>query len=415
MDRLDQYFLEALKAALCNQKVVWEGNLSPQEWNRLFQLAQIHSVLPLVYEAVYTCPASQRLEPAVLQLFKKQAIQTAVLQTLKTRDFLQLNQALQAAGLTPLVVKGLICRDLYPRPDLRPSSDEDVLIPAGQFAACHAVMTAQGMQPLKPDQDMEHAYEVSYGKPNSPLHIELHKCLFPPESEAYGEFNRFFNGVFDRAVTETIQGVSVRTMGYTDHLFYLICHAFKHFLHSGFGIRQVCDIVLFANAHGGEIAWSVILEQCREIHAELFTAALFQIGRNYLNFDPDRACYPEAWRRMQVDETAMLEDLLSGGIYGAADMSRKHSSNITLNAVTAGKKGKKSGIPVLRTVFPSAKNLERRYPYLKKRPYLLPAAWIDRIFKYGKELRSGSNNHAADAIQIGSRRIELMKQYGIIR
>ena len=118
---------------------------------------------------------------------------------------------------------------------------------------------------------------------------------------------------------------------------------------------------------------------------------------------------------MQVDETAMLEDLLSGGIYGAADMSRKHSSNITLNAVTAGKKGKKSGIPVLRTVFPSAKNLERRYPYLKKRPYLLPAAWIDRIFKYGKELRSGSNNHAADAIQIGSRRIELMKQYGIIR
>ena len=27
MDRLDQYFLEELKAALCNQKVVWEGNL----------------------------------------------------------------------------------------------------------------------------------------------------------------------------------------------------------------------------------------------------------------------------------------------------------------------------------------------------------------------------------------------------
>ena len=72
MDRLNQYFLEALKAALCNQKVEWEGDLSPQEWSRLFQLAQIHSVLPLVYEAVYTCPAAQRLEPAVLQLFKKQ-------------------------------------------------------------------------------------------------------------------------------------------------------------------------------------------------------------------------------------------------------------------------------------------------------------------------------------------------------
>lgn len=414
MDRLDQYFLEALKAALCNQKVEWEDSLSPQEWSSLFQIARIHSVLPLVYEAVYTCPAAQRLDPAVLQPFKKQAVQTAVLQTLKSRDFLQLYQALRAAGTVPLVVKGLICRDLYPRPDLRPSGDEDILIPAGQFAVCHTVMTAGGFQLSKPQQDTESAYEVSYGKPGSPLRIELHKCLFPPESEAYGEFNRFFDGVFDRAVTETIQGVSARTMGYTDHLFYLICHAFKHFLHSGFGIRQVCDIVLFANAHGSEIEWSRILEQCREIRAELFTAALFRIGWNYLNFDPERACYPEEWRQITVDETALLEDLLSGGIYGAADMSRKHSSGITLNAVTAGKKGGKTGASVLRTVFPSAKNLERRYPYLKKRPYLLPAAWTDRIFKYGKELRSVSNSRASDAVQIGNRRIQLLKQYGII-
>lgn len=415
MDRLNQSFLDALKAALCNQNVDWGSPLSPQEWRSLFQLARIHSVLPLVYEAVYSCPAAQGLEPAVLQPFKTQAIQTAVLQTVKTQDFLQLEQSLEAAGVTPLVVKGLICRSLYPRPDLRPSSDEDILIPAGQFSACHAAMTAQGLEPLEPEQNMEAAHEVSYGKPGSPLHIELHKSLFPPESEAYGEFNRFFDGAFDRAVTETVHGVSVPTLGYTDHFFYLICHAFKHFLHSGFGIRQVCDIVLFANAHGSAIDWSAILKQCREIHAELFTAALLQIGRNYLNFDPEKACYPEEWRAIQVDAAPMLEDLLSGGIYGSADMSRRHSSNITLNAVTAGKKGKRSGAPILRTVFPSAKHLERRYPYLKRCPYLLPAAWIDRIFHYGKELKSGSSNRASDAIQIGNRRIELMKQYGIIR
>lgn len=35
-------------------------------------------------------------------------------------------------------------------------------------------------------------------------------------------------------------------MNASDHLFYLICHALKHFYHSGFGIRQVCDILLFA-------------------------------------------------------------------------------------------------------------------------------------------------------------------------
>ena len=45
----------------------------------------------------------------------------------------------------------------------------------------------------------------------------------------------------------------------------------------------------------------------------------------------------------------MLEDLLSAGVYGGADMSRKHSSNIILDAVDAqrqGRKAKKRGADV---------------------------------------------------------------------
>ena len=415
MEHLNQYFLEALNAALRSQTVDWEAPLSDGEWSGLFQLARIHSVLPLIYEAVFRCPAAQRLDPALLRPYKEQAVQTAVLQTVRTRDFLRLEQGLKAGGVTPLVVKGLICRELYPRPDLRPSGDEDILIPPGQFSACHRAMTARGLEPLEPEGDPEAAHEIPYGKRDGTLRIELHKALFPPESEAYGDWNRFFDGVFDRAVTETVQGVSVPTLGYTDHLFYLICHAFKHFLHSGFGIRQVCDIVLFANAHGDSVDWAAILSRCRELHAELFTAALFQIGWKYLNFDPERACYPAEWRAIRVDEAPLLEDLLSGGIYGAADLSRKHSSGITLNAVAEDKKGGKKGRPLLKTVFPSAKSLERRYPYLKGRPYLLPAAWISRMVHYGKELKSDSNSRASEAIQIGNRRLRLLRQYGVIR
>lgn len=409
MDRLHLSFLEALCASLRGQAVGWTDPRSSTEWIELFQLARLHNVLPLIYEAVYPCPAAQAAEPAVWQHFKAQAIQATILQTQKTRGFLQLEQALLAAGITPLVVKGLVCRSLYPQPDLRPSNDEDLLIPAEQFPACHAAMLAQGMQLLEPEQDLSQAHEISYGKAGTSLHIELHKHLFPPEADAYGSFNRFFDGVFDRAITEPIQGIPIPTMSCTDHLFYLICHAFKHFLHSGFGIRQVCDMILFANAHGAELDWPVIQAHCREIRAERFTAALFRIGETCLNFDPELACYPEDWRQLPVDETALLEDLLAGGIYGASDLSRKHSAGITLHAAAGGS----GGSPVLRTVFPSARTLERRYPYLKRCPFLLPAAWTHRLLCYGKELRSGTSSHAA-AIQIGNRRVALLKQYGII-
>ena len=415
MDVKKDMFLPALKAALKNEKVSWSEELESQDWVELFRIATTHQVLPLIYEAVYDCSAARNMEPQVFMSAKQQTIRSVMLQTMKTNEFLGLFQHLQKAGVQALVVKGIVCRNLYPNPDYRMSGDEDVLIPEEEFELCHQAMLDYGMQPADPTQDIQSEHEVPYGKPGSPIYIELHKCLFPPESTAYGDLNRFFKNVHDRAIKLSVDGKQVVTMGYTDHLFYLICHAFKHFLHSGFGIRQVCDIVLFANAYGKEIDWIRILQQCREIHADLFTAVLFQIGQKYLTFDPSRAGYPQEWQEIQVDEQLMLDDLLEAGIYGDGTMSRKHSSNITLNAVSSEKQGKKSSHFVIKTLFPTVQNMEGRYPYLKKHPYLLPIAWINRIWKYRKETQTVLNNDAAESIQIGNQRLKMMKTYGIIK
>lgn len=339
--QMDQLFLEALKASLQQKSVDWEIEWSKEEWLALFQTAEKHKVLPMIYEAVFRCPAAQAFGLQNLAPFKQHTVRSVMLQTMKTNEFYGLFQHLQSSGVTPLVVKGIICRSLYPQPDYRISGDEDVLILREQFELCHKAMLEYGMRLSNPDQDIHAVYEVSYGKPGSPLYIELHKSLFPPDSDAYGELNHYFERVYEQAIEMPVDGIPITTMGYTDHLFYLICHAFKHFLHSGVGIRQICDITLFANTYGRDIDWMLILEQCQEIHADLFAAALFQIGQKYLTFDPDQACYPIEWKNIQVDETMLLMDLLDAGIYGDGSMSRKHSSNITLDAVSSQKQGKK--------------------------------------------------------------------------
>ena len=414
MEAVQELFLQALKAALENKKVSWEDELEAQEWLALFHLAEVHNVLPLIYDAVYSCPAARKAEGELFLPFKRRTVQTVMLQTQKTNEFLRLYEKLRDAGIKPCVVKGIICRSIYPNPDHRVSSDEDIWIPKEQFPLGHEVMLSWGMSLSVPEQDIDAAYEVPYGKKGSPIYIELHKSLFPPESAAYGDLNRFFDGITENPEEVLVQGSKLYTMGHTDHLFYLICHAFKHFLHSGFGLRQVCDIILYANTYGDKIDWERIVDQCRQIRAELFTAALFRIGEKYLCFDGDKACYPAVWRELELDESVMLEDLLDSGVYGGANMSRKHSSNITLNAVSAQKQGQKAGNNVLKTVFPPAKSLEGRFPYLKEHPYLLPVAWTSRIIHYQKELQQISGNDAAESIRIGNQRIELMKQYGII-
>ena len=333
---------------------------------------------------------------------KHRMIQQVMVQGRKTAEFLSLYSRLLEKDLTPVVVKGIICREMYREPDYRASGDEDVLIPPEQFPLCDQVFRENAMDYLEPEKDPEKEGEVPYYKKGGLLHIELHKELFPSQSEAYGELNEMFRDVFQRKIQTEIQGVPVYTMGHTDHLLYLILHAFKHFLHSGFGIRQVCDIVIYANTYGSEIDWEYLYQACQKIHGENFTAALFHIGEKYLNFDKEQACYPALWQQEEADGEALLDDLLQGGVFGDSSLSRKHSSNMTLAAVTDEKKGKKAKGSLASSLFPEY-------------PFLLPAAWGSRILNYMKETQGTKNNDAKESIAIGNQRIELLKKYKIIR
>ena len=212
MDAASKIFLDILKAALRDEPAAPSREIAPEEWQQLFRMARTHQILPLFYQAVYTLPSL----PASLSAAMKQQVRHQVIrQTLQTGQFLELNQRLLEAGVRPLVVKGIICRNLYPKPDHRPSGDEDLLIPEDQFETCHRVLTEFGMGT---DEEALNAYEIPYRKADSPLYIELHKSLFPPESDAYGDLNRFFTEVFDRAASEEIQGTSVCSLCPTDHL-----------------------------------------------------------------------------------------------------------------------------------------------------------------------------------------------------
>ena len=121
---------------------------------------------------------------------------------------------------------------------------------------------------------------------------------------------------------------------------------------------------------------------------------------------------PEGFETDTVDEIPMLEDILSGGLYGASDMDRLHSSTLTLEAVSADQEGRKSR-GVMKSLFPSVAYLKEKYTYLETKPFLLPVAWVQRIHQYLKDSRNSQVN-PAKSIEIGKQRVELLKKYNII-
>lgn len=390
-------FLHIAKVAVSDGEVTAES----VDWPAIFTLANQQKLLPILFETARKAPAAVE-NAALFAAVKQQVIGQVLNQTVRSAEFADLYHKLRAAGLHPIVVKGQLCSRLYPLKDHRISADDDLYIPDAEFMACHEQLLANGLTTDTPADEFATADEVSYTKNGSPLYIELHRHLFDSSEDAHDELNHFF------ASLKPVETDSLLAMPPHEHLLYLILHAYKHFVRSGIGLRQVCDIGLWARAYHAEIDWQRLYEQCESVHAATFAAAAFRIARDYLGIEFD---LPAPWDA-SIDVEPPLHDTLCGGVYGSNDLTRLHSSTVTLNAVKSSRKGRKNA--VLRTIFPQKAYLESRYPYLKKRPYLLPVAWVQRLVHYASEKKSGADSSASGSIKLAKERIELMKQYDIM-
>ena len=390
-------FLHITKAAISG------GDLPAEkvDWPAIFTLANQQKLLPILFEAVRKTSAAEE-NAALFAVTKQQVIGQVLNQTVRSAEFIELYCKLRSEGLHPIVVKGQLCSRLYPLKDHRISADDDLYIPDAEFMTCHEQLLANDLTTDTPADELATADEVSYTKKDSPLYIELHRHLFDSSEDAHDELNHFF------ADLKPIEVDGFLAMPPHEHLLYLILHAYKHFVRSGIGLRQFCDIGLWAREYHGVINWRHLHDQCASVHAATFAAAAFRIAKDYLGIE---FALPAPWDG-SIDVEPLLHDTLCGGVYGSNDYTRLHSSTVTLNAIKASRTGEKSSI--LRTVFPKREYLEHRYPYLKKRPYLLPVAWVQRITHYASEKQSNPDNSASGSIKLAKERIGLMKQYDIM-
>lgn len=397
LTKTETQFLHIAKAAIsgCNMPT------ETVDWPTIFTLANQQKLLPIIFEVVRQIDVAKE-NAALFAAVKQQVISQVLNQVVRSAEFSDLYKRLRVAGLHPVLVKGALCSRLYPLKDHRISADDDIYVQDSEFLACHEQLLAEGLTTDTPADELPTADEVSYLKEGSPLYIELHRHLFDSSEDAHDELNHFFADI------QPIEMTGFLAMPPYEHLLYLILHAYKHFVSCGIGLRQFCDIGLWAQAYHEQIDWQRLYDQCASVHAATFAAAAFKIARGYLGIEFD---LPTPWEA-SIDVEPLLHDTLCGGVYGSNDYTRLHSSTVTLNAVKASRVGKKSS--VLSSIFPKKEYFERRYQYLKKHPYLLPVAWIQRIVNYAMEKRASADNSAAGSIKLAKERIELMKMYDII-
>lgn len=401
-------FLAMLKQFITDERdTETKVDLDTEEWEKLWILANEHHVLPIIYESVRQTESFWRNSEENKIAWKKNCIYQVAVQTQRTDGFLGFYRELSKEGINPLVVKGIVCRELYAKPDYRISGDEDLLIKEAEFSAVDCFLRKHGFIPVKEPGNAVPP-ELGYQHPQKRLYFEIHTQLMAENSEAYGHLNREFDRVWENRKNVMIQGVPISTLSDTEHLLYLVCHSLKHFLHGGFGIRQVMDIVMMMHVCGANIEWEYFDRRIRALKLDCFWENILDIALRYLGLSFDKASYEHIFCT-KVDSKPLLKDILDSGVYGENTSERMHSANMTLRA--AGRSGNGSLDGVRKSLFPSAEYMKTRYTYIRKYRWLLPAAWVQRIFAYAAERNSKGQEESA--YQMGKRRIELMKKYGL--
>lgn len=366
------------------------------DYSKLYELSNQHQISALIFNQIYSF---DDFPVEIKQIWKRDAIKINAFQTRKTMKILHVCKQFSKQNLKALIVKGLICRSLYPQPDNRQSNDEDLYIQKEDFEIVKDILLKNNFTIVSKSDDV-----TTFIDPVSGLSIELHTALFSLESKAYGNYQRYFDRAFDECIVHRIEGVDVYSLEYTQHLLFLILHFVKHFFHGGVGIRQVVDIVMYSEAYGDKVNWDKLYDILKDLNIYILITNLFALAHDYLEFDYTKIKVPDDINKSDYQD--LFDDIMDAGIFGQSSSERIHSATITLNTISDGR------ISVLKSIFPSLKEMQGKYKYLNKYPILLPIAYLSRIANYKK---NNSSKNSQKTIEVGKQRIGLLKKYKVIK
>ena len=348
MNIVQQGVIILLKAA-----VTGEAEKLPPEFDiaEAQRLMKCHHVSPLLYEGALRCGISAQDETMRI-LFRKycRALQTSEGQM---REVRKICAAFDENGIDYLPLKGCRLKAIYPHPELRTMGDADILIRLEQRNRIAPLMERLGFR-----EGGETDHELVWN--SDALHLELHKHLIPSyNKDLYG----YFGTGWQRAVPV---GGGCHSLSKEDEFIFLFTHFSKHFRDGGIGCRHVVDLWMYLRAFG---------EPDREyVHAELEKIGLAEFYGN-IRVLLDVWFGGAAW-----DEKT---ELISGRIFASDSFGQdrmRTMAHILRDSRTGGEHKNGRMVYLWQTAFPDAATLRKKYPVLKKAPWMLPAVWVYRPF-----------------------------------
>ena len=354
------------------------------DFSKIHKLSERHKVTPLVAPSVI---ASANASDEIKAVFKKELFRCAARHTAQEKEAEELSELFVKSHIKHCFLKGAKVSKYYDNPEMRFMLDMDVYIEPGKAEEAKKILVERGYK----YENYEDAKDAGYVKKPF-LNFELHKELKYDYDKGYD----YYKGAFHRMLISE----NGCTMNMTDEDFYvyILSHSAHHFESAGTGIKSIVDHY-YLNKKLKPVCDSKVLE-----------TALEETGLTVFNNKMDELI--ECWFGDKACSDAVNETtdyIILSGVFGT-------EANYYLSGIIRGEYTEKKSSYFLTRLFLPMHLMKKRYPILKKLPFLLPVMWVVRILssfsgrkKYAEEAKTVNSVD----IQAKDRQVEFLKRHGL--
>ena len=365
MEKYQDQIIDLLNASIHDRKP--ELNYSKDvDWDKIIEESNAHSVTGLLYPALKKYDNS-KLDVDVLNSLKKSTFISAVQQSKHIKETAKILELFNKNNIPVIVLKGLVIRNYYPMPDLRTMCDSDVIIHKEDLEKVRTLLLNEG---FREEEDAGHHIAFFKFGFNLEVHWTLANETFRKGQECFQEH------IWNDARKIQVDGVDTLALSLEDQALHFCAHMASHMAISGFGVRQLADLVLLVEHEGKNINWNNFIEKAKKSGLHKFSIGMFKVCNYLFNME-----IPKELKDNNNDEEVIklvINDIFTGGVYGQRDLSFTFRAQVGYdieedNTISMIKR-------YIQIILPPPSKLSDRYGYAKKYKILLPIAWIHHIW-----------------------------------
>lgn len=365
MNKTQVQLVKLLNAAIHNTKV--EFNINEDiHWDDIMKESTEHKVESLVYSAIGK-NSIKSIDNELINLWKKKTFISGVGQLRHIKNVSEFLSEFNKENIPVIVLKGLVIRNLYPKSELRTMCDADIWVQKENLQKVKQLLLNLGYtETVTSDKDWCFIRGNTY--------VEVHWSI--ANEKSFYNVELFEKNIWENAVEVKLGDSYALSMCDEDLMVHICMHMAAHIKYMGFGIRQLCDLVLMVEKRGHIIDWDSFIFKLNQLGIYKFTTTIFTICNKL--FDMKIPNKMESLNKKSDKYVELLiEEIFASGVHGKRD---KISSFANVISYANKEEERSTAKSFKRLYFPSRDRLSEKYSYAKENKILLPIAWIHRLF-----------------------------------